>query len=458
MESNFQNRDFEQFIKQNADQYRMFPSEKVWSGVNSVLHTRRKWYGLWLGVILLLSGGTVTWVMTSDSSRDKSDNTPSVVKTNSTLSNTNSTLSNGPSIARETDNLFVLERPAGPENEVRTLPNALIIPEFSSPFTSEMRNITEGITSLERETVPFVDRPYIDNSHFISEALPSFVLQDKIVMMDVPGRVNEEKLSHAGTTIPNYFTIENVVNAYQYKKVPKKISWQLFVTPTVSYRKLSLKNSFDNPAASNYPFAYRSDVNSFVTHKPDVGLQMGIAGRYPVSKSVNIRGGFQFNINRYDIKAYSSNSEIATIDLNGSAGNNSISTWTNYRNYNGYGPDWLKNFYFSFSLPIGAELKLFGNDKTNFGIASTLQPTYMLSDDAYLISTDYKNYAEVPRLIRHVNLNTSFEAFVNYTKRGTKWQIGPQVRYQLLSSFQNKYPVKENLFDFGVKLGVTISK
>src|SRR4030095_12266845 len=154
MESNFHNRDFEQFIKQNADQYRMFPSEKVWSGVNSVLHTRRKWYGLWLGVFLLLSGGTVTWVMTSDSSNDKSGNTPSVVKSNSTLSNTNPTLSKGPSIARETDNLFVLERPAVPENDVRVIPDALIIPEFSSPFTNEIRNITEGTTILERQTVP----------------------------------------------------------------------------------------------------------------------------------------------------------------------------------------------------------------------------------------------------------------------------------------------------------------
>ena len=155
---------------------------------------------------------------------------------------------------------------------------------------------------------------------------------------------------------------------------------------------------------------------------------------------------------------YAFKREIATIDLNGGTGNNTISTWTNYRNINGYSSDWLKNFYFSFSLPVGAELKLFGNEKTNVGVAGTLQPTYMLSDEAYLISTDYQNYAEVPRLIRHVNLNTSFETFVNYTRGNTKWQIGPQVRYQLLSSFQSTYPVKENLFDFGIKMGVTLSK
>ncbi len=65
MESNFNNKDFEQYIKQNADQYRMFPSDKVWKGVNSALHTRRKWYGFWLGFLLLLTGGAVTWVMTT---------------------------------------------------------------------------------------------------------------------------------------------------------------------------------------------------------------------------------------------------------------------------------------------------------------------------------------------------------------------------------------------------------
>jgi len=189
-----------------------------------------------------------------------------------------------------------------------------------------------------------------------------------------------------------------------------------------------------------------------------VGLQIGLSGRYPITKDLKVRGGFQFNINRYDIKAYAFNGEVATIDLNGGPGNSTISTWTNYRNFNGYRSDWLKNFYFSVSAPIGAELKLFGNARTNVGVAGTLQPTYILSDKAYLISTDFKNYAEVPRLIRHVNLNTSFETFVNYTSGKTNWQVGPQVRYQILSSFQNKYPVKENLFDFGVKIGVTLNK
>src|SRR5688572_6958656 len=65
MESNFRNRDFEQYVKQNADQYRMFPSEKVWKGIHGSLHTRRKWYGLGLALLLLSTVTAVTWVMVS---------------------------------------------------------------------------------------------------------------------------------------------------------------------------------------------------------------------------------------------------------------------------------------------------------------------------------------------------------------------------------------------------------
>jgi hypothetical protein len=62
MERNFNN-EFERFLKENADQYRMYPSAKVWKGVYNALHTRRKWYGLGI-VLLLLTGSLVTVLVT----------------------------------------------------------------------------------------------------------------------------------------------------------------------------------------------------------------------------------------------------------------------------------------------------------------------------------------------------------------------------------------------------------
>src|SRR5258705_7103430 len=66
MESNFSNREFEQYIKSTADQYRMIPTDKVWKNINSTLHTRRKWYGFGLALLLLSTAVSVTWVMVSD--------------------------------------------------------------------------------------------------------------------------------------------------------------------------------------------------------------------------------------------------------------------------------------------------------------------------------------------------------------------------------------------------------
>jgi hypothetical protein len=135
-----------------------------------------------------------------------------------------------------------------------------------------------------------------------------------------------------------------------------------------------------------------------------------------------------------------------------------VNTVSNYRNFNGAQTDWLQNFYFQVSTPIGAEIKLHGTEKMYVGAATTIQPTYVLGDRAYLITADYKNYAQVPWLMRRGNVNTSLETFVAYSTGKVNWQVGPQVRYQLLSSFVNKYPVKENLFDFGLKVGISVNQ
>jgi hypothetical protein len=119
--------------------------------------------------------------------------------------------------------------------------------------------------------------------------------------------------------------------------------------------------------------------------------------------------------------------------------------------------DWLENLSFQFSAPIGLEFQIAGNDKVNFGIATTIQPTYVTGGKSYMITTDYKSYTEVPDLVRRWNVNTSLETFVGYSTGRLNWQVGPQLRYQLLSSFDSKYPVKENLFSYGLKIGVSVN-
>ena len=53
-------------MKENADQYRMYPSEKVWKGIHSSLHTRRRWYGLTAVIMFLLTGSIVSIIIYND--------------------------------------------------------------------------------------------------------------------------------------------------------------------------------------------------------------------------------------------------------------------------------------------------------------------------------------------------------------------------------------------------------
>ena len=257
------------------------------------------------------------------------------------------------------------------------------------------------------------------------------------------------------------------MNSYTHPVGKRKIEWQIYLSPTVSYRSLSENtefisaaryNSIVNGTGSTNPVYYSTDVNSVVKHKPDIGFQFGVRAAYPLSKWVSVTGGLQLGVSKYDIKAYDHATEMATINLTtrNAYGSNTVSAVSNYRNGNGYKENWLRNFYFSASIPIGLELKLSDGNKNYFGIASTLAPTYVLDNRAYLISTDYKNYAEVPSLTRKFNLNTSFEVFTAHTTGKLQWRIGPQVHYQIMSSFVKNYPIKEHLFDFGLKLGVTL--
>ena len=54
MDRNFTNDEFEELIKQKADQYKLYPSEKVWKRIYSSLHTGRRWFIT--GMALLITG------------------------------------------------------------------------------------------------------------------------------------------------------------------------------------------------------------------------------------------------------------------------------------------------------------------------------------------------------------------------------------------------------------------
>lgn len=479
MENRFNNRDFEQFVKQNADQYRMFPSEKVWNGIHNSLHTRRRWYGIGLG-LLLLTTGVVTWVMLTSSGKNKQ------------LASQFSTSTINQPVAglekKQNDNvviapakvpffktsfitptgilqkdLFIKDISSEPVVDNKIKPAAIVFTDQITVPKVETKHQIESIVNSTPPVSQVVDnKPVINTFRSVWVNDFSFSAINNSDKKEITSTDFNEIISDKNINYP--LSIESVINSYTHIQKKKKPSLQVYFAPSISYRELKENKSFINSArnsANGTTNAYYStDINNVVTHKPDIGLLLGFTAGYPLLKNLNLIGGLQFSVSKYDIKAYTYPSEVATIALrSNSGGTNTVSTVTNYRNSGGSSKvNWLHNLYFSASAPIGLELKLMGNRKNYLGVSGTIQPTFVLRNSAYLLSTDYKNYAEIPSLTRKWNINTGFELFAGYSTGQLKWRVGPQVRYQTMSSFQKKYPVQEHLFDFGLKLGVMLNK
>jgi hypothetical protein len=480
MENNFTNKDFEHFIKENADQYRMFPSEKVWKGINKSLHTRRRWYGFGLG-FLLLTTSVVTWVMLTNANRNRpvisrlpeiSSAAPvpeikepaKIILAPSKPANQSFVTSSEklqkdiyiPSVETSTPDDYAAISPVFTEEQPAAIYNENNSDLKSEPlFVSE--HIASRVTSTPKQAVTNEPVELVVVAKQPDERHVTIPVTDKEKeIAAIKDEINRMRVND----IP--WTIESVINSYQYRRNKKKLSWEVYFTPTITYRDLKENKPFiawSTTQTNGLTNAtYNADIDNIVKHKPDLGLQLGFSTGLAVTKKIRLTGGIQFNVSKYDIRAYNTPAEQATVSLSSAAGGRNTLTATSYYRNVGVDPNWLRNLYISASIPVGVEVRLLGNKRNYFGVAGTVQPTYILSDKSFLLTTDYKNYAKFPSLTRKVNVNAGFEMFAGITAGKTRLRIGPQVRYQVMSSYQDRYPIMEHLFDFGLKMGIMLNR
>jgi hypothetical protein len=526
MENKFYNENFDELLKNSTDQYRMFPSEKVWKGINNRLHTRRRWFGAGLA-FLLLSIGTVTWVMLTNRPLYK-NNTINIaaadyhIKQNKPTTTKESTIFIAPEMRNKNQAYSTAVNPLATiiarasivtidstknENVENSLNgtnahirNTTLIEGSHQPLLNtapeEIKdgNLNVAIADQQQEVAApkkITAKKLLNFQQGLASEVKT-VMQNKLISegtskttVDEVGNLPPSATKHTlptqgliATTEPTTepankeappYSIESVNNSYVKLARRKKAVWQIYFTPSVTYRSLKENQAFikaarlaanpinqnsPSPAAVTYGLA---DLENVVTHKADLGFQLGASVSHALSRKLRWVSGFQFNVNKYDIKAYGHTTEVATISLNTLGRRSSVSTVTSYRVIgSGYNVNWLRNFYFSASVPMGLEYVVVKGKRSYLGVAANVQPTYVLDNKSYLVSTDYKNYAQVPSLTRHWNLNTGAEIFAGIINKKSEWRISPQVRYQALSSYKNTYPVKENLFDVGLKVGLIL--
>ncbi len=392
--------EFEDILRDKTQQYMMYPSDRVWDNVLHKLHPLRRVKNVAI-LLLFFIAATTAIILSSEEAKYAMNKT---VKINQSLIAKNQLTETAMRPVRSTATTEV--------KQVKKRAISLSVNENGKPAEPAQKAQIELI----------VNNPILEIPTQISENTSNMPVITSTENM-TQGK-KEDKNHHVSTIV------ENVIE--QANKIKKNSNWQFYVTPTISYRNLSGHASNASYQYSQYfmstnaPFA--TDVRDAVNHQPGLGLEIGTSLFYPITKRLTFKAGIQANYNHYLIKAFSSIPEIATYGMN---------------NFSGA------------TIPIGFDYRVLGNKKVNLSIASTMQPSYVFANYSYLISTNLKNYAKAPSLNRNLNVNGAVEASINITtSRSLTWSIAPQYRYQMFSSFKNKYPIRENLMDFGIKFGV----
>jgi len=433
MDRNFYNNDdFEEFLKQKADQYKMYPSDRVWNNIYNSLHSRRKWVAVAFTLLFITSSlfiGRQAVISNYNRMATQMNKGPETLFSTNKNSGTRdqyklTTRVKPTANSNITVYPVAIEKPSVKNN---TLPAVTLSADFDKAADKvTVTNATEGSLVIENNLLPAVPGAPVHPG--LNSTVAAADEKQPGLHKNMTEKTAPLKEINTGAAIQNDLATIKPVK-------PSKWFLQFYASPIISYRRLSNDNQpgYTAPVSATYA----GNINKYVQHKPAPGLEVGGKIQYKLSNSLSLYAGAQLNYSRYYIDAYKYRIEKASIALNDSHPHDTLSGYTDIRNFSGYAPEQLQNQYWQLSVPLGIEVKLLGEK------------------NSYLISSDYKNYIQSPDLARSFNVHTNFEAFISYQAGGIKWQLGPQFRSQLLSSYSNQYRVREYLTEFGIKFGIT---
>jgi hypothetical protein len=283
-----------------------------------------------------------------------------------------------------------------------------------------------------------------------------------------PATNTEDKKDEKAALVNNTTAEKNALNeqkawmenfASENKKPRNKskgrLAYQVYITPAVNYRQLST-----NSNGSRTPLA-NSDINSSIKQKPGFGFEAGAGLSYALAKKLRFNTGVQFNYTNYNIHADQTNHPILTTVLlnNPNTGYSFVAprttTTSNSFNDAALQPVTLHNRTYQLSVPIGVGYKISSKDNVDWFAGVSVQPTYVFGGKANIISSDLKSYVSEPSSIRTWNLNLGFETHMNFKLGSYDLQVGPQVRYQVNSTYKKSVALVEKPYAIGLRFGLT---
>ena len=530
MERKFYTNDFERLLKEKSDEFRMYPSKRVWHSIYNNLHPSRKWPSVAMMMMLVIGLLLIGYFNTSDNTSksniadnlalqtgvNKNTGTDQTNKANSVSLNNKQGESDLSSSADESNPTSSISNINGSSSANTVLPdnqdNSFTQAANNTSTTSQVnnpnaynnstltnnKNVIEAMDSYINTNQLLADvamlnkqsdktKPVngVDNSMRSAETVISYPTETNKVApqnfitsispanLSVKADQKTEKLTETPAKKAGLSFTDNKLNPNDEKswmedyvlhnksarqKWKDHLELEIYATPSIGYRRLE-NNA--KPEATVTSFSANQqparDLNKSVSQKPGLGLEAGVGLSYSFAKKFRLKIGAQLNYTSYTINADETNHPVlTTLLLNDINTNNAYLTsrTSTHSNSSGLDPVKLRNKTYQVSIPVGLAVKLAGNNKLEWYVGVSVQPTYVMGGKANLISSDYQNYVTEPSMLSKWNLNTGVETYINYKMGSYSLQVGPQLRYQVLSTYNKKYTIKENLYNAGLKIGI----
>ncbi len=225
------------------------------------------------------------------------------------------------------------------------------------------------------------------------------------------------------------------INVVKNNEKRNQFSYQIYATPSMDYRYANHQN-----------IQNKIDSNNANMH---INFEAGGAILMNVSKIIRIKAGMQLNFSQLKNNNSANNNEKpdATSLYNSVAlVNNNFNNTSNI----------FKNSTYQVSIPIGTEFEIMSSNKLKWFAGATIQPSYLFVNNDHSVFTELNNKVYQQSMMREWNVNSSIETFINYDlKNDIELNVGPQIRYQFLSTYKNAFQQNERLYQFGLKIGIS---
>lgn len=466
----YQDNEFEQFLQEELKDHRMYPADDAWKNIRTQLHGNPAWPALTVISLLIIVSLTISTLLIAPSAdRFKFVATPITKLIKQTVETRMHAPAPKEAYYHAIEPNHITEQTITQLREpIETVPTVSNT-EWQMAHTALNNTITTAPAINETLAANTHAKNTLEENEQVLPAAIKLITTETISSGEILGGIGQLKLAKSAEEVALSINLNDEKRTVAVPKaislpIPnKRIGFQFYITPSTSYRSLSdaqvkeIIQPTNLAPAQNVPLAlnYTAGINEVVRHRPSMGLEVGLAALYNINSRLKFKTGIQLNIRQYHIETFRANTGLATVSLisNGSVEN--FNMFTNYNNAGGYKREELDNKSFQVALPVGVQWEIIKGKQFGISAEATVQPTYSFNSNAFLLSTDFKNYTDGNGFVRRWNINTSAGIHLNFKSGSNLWQLGPQIRYQHLPTYTNRYPIKEYLMDYGIRLAFT---